>query len=220
MTDTTATIQRASVVTFLRGLLGVRQLRLATGIVLFTFLISHFTNHAMGNISLDAMEEALNTHHRIWGEQPGKAIFYICALVHAALGIWMLYERRQFRYGATEATQLVLGLSIPALLIAHIADARLAYDLFGNEKYYSQLFAFYTNSRPYMIGVQYLVNVRAPEYRMDSLADLNSMPITATQPGTEAGQLLTNLASYRRTNSSPIYSHYNALLSTGTTARR
>ncbi|MEA3211463.1 MAG: hypothetical protein QOE70_4520 [Chthoniobacter sp.] len=61
------------------------------------------------------------------------------------------------------------------------------------------------------IGVQYLVNVRAPEYRMDSLADLKSMPITATQPGTEAGQLLTNLASVRRTSSSPIYSHYNVM---------
>ena len=67
----------------------------------------------------------------------------------------MLYERRQFRYGATEATQLVLGLSIPALIIAHIADARLAYDLYGNEKYYSQLFALYTTSRTYMAWVQY-----------------------------------------------------------------
>ena len=61
------------------------------------------------------------------------------------------------------------------------------------------------------IGVQYLVNVRAPEYRMESLADLNSMPITATSSGNEAGQLLTNLASFRRTNSSPIYSHYNVM---------
>ena len=59
------------------------------------------------------------------------------------------------------------------------------------------------------IGVQYLVNVRAPEYRMDSLADLQSMPITANQPGISSGQLLTNLATFRRTNSSPIYSHYN-----------
>jgi len=61
------------------------------------------------------------------------------------------------------------------------------------------------------IGVQYLVNIRAPEYRMESLADLQSMPITATASGTEAGQLLTNLASIRRTNSSPIYSHYNVM---------
>jgi adenylate cyclase len=161
MTDTAATIQPAKFTALLRGMLGVRQLRLATGIVLFAFLISHFLNHAMGNISLDAMEEALNTHHNFWQGQPVKAIFYLSALVHTALGIWMLYERRQFRYGAAEATQLVLGLSIPALIIAHVADARLAYDLFGNEKYYSQLFAFYTMSRPYMMLIQYLVLIVA-----------------------------------------------------------
>src|SRR5687767_13894387 len=144
MTDTAATIQPAKLTTLLRGALGVRQLRLATGIVLFAFLISHFVNHACGNISYDAMEEALNTHHNFWQGQPVTANFYLSALVHTALRIWMLYERRQFRYGATEATQLVLGLSIPALIIAHVADARLAYDLYGNEKYYGQLFAFYT----------------------------------------------------------------------------
>ncbi|MDB6077549.1 MAG: cation/multidrug efflux pump, partial [Akkermansiaceae bacterium] len=61
------------------------------------------------------------------------------------------------------------------------------------------------------IGVQYVVNVRTPEYRMESLSDLNSMPITANIPGSDggAGQLLTNLASLKRTVSSPIYSHYN-----------
>ncbi len=61
------------------------------------------------------------------------------------------------------------------------------------------------------IGVQYLVNVRAPEYRMESLSDLQSMPITANQPGIGNGQLLTNLATFKRTNSSPIYSHYNVM---------
>lgn len=161
MTDTAATIQPARLTALLRGAFGVRQLRLATGIVLFAFLISHFLNHAVGNISLDAMENALSTHNQFWAGQPVRAIFYLSALVHTALGIWMLYERRQFRYGATEATQLVLGLSIPALIVAHVADARLAYDLFGNEKYYAQLFAFYTVTRPYMIPLQYLVLVVA-----------------------------------------------------------
>lgn len=158
MTDTAATIQPARLTTLVRGMFGVRQLRLVTGIVLFSFLVSHFLNHAMGNISLGAMEDALNTHHNFWRQQPVvRAAFYLSALIHMALGIWMLYERRQFRYGLTEATQLVLGLSIPALVVAHVADARLAYELFGNEKYYSQLFALYTTSRPYMAWVQYLV---------------------------------------------------------------
>jgi multidrug efflux pump subunit AcrB len=61
------------------------------------------------------------------------------------------------------------------------------------------------------IGVQYLLNIRAPEYRMTSLSDLNSMPVTAGIPGTGNEQLLANVASFSRTNSQPIYSHYNVM---------
>jgi multidrug efflux pump subunit AcrB len=60
-------------------------------------------------------------------------------------------------------------------------------------------------------GVQYLVNVRAPEYRVASLDALQSLPVSASTPGAANGQLLTNLASFKRTNSQPIYSHYNIL---------
>jgi len=60
-------------------------------------------------------------------------------------------------------------------------------------------------------GVQYLVSVRAPEYRVASLNSLQSLPVSAGQPGAANGQLLTNLASFTRTNSQPIYSHYNIL---------
>jgi len=60
-------------------------------------------------------------------------------------------------------------------------------------------------------GVQYLVNVRAPEYRLASLDALQSLPVSASQPGAANGQLLTNLGSFTRTNSQPIYSHYNIL---------
>jgi multidrug efflux pump subunit AcrB len=61
------------------------------------------------------------------------------------------------------------------------------------------------------VGVQYLLNVRVPEYRMTSLSDLNSIALTAGAPGTGNEQLLANLASFTRTNSQPIYSHYNLL---------
>ena len=37
--------------TWLRGI-GVRQVRLACGLVLFTYIFSHFFNHALGNVSL------------------------------------------------------------------------------------------------------------------------------------------------------------------------
>ena len=59
------------------------------------------------------------------------------------------------------------------------------------------------------LGIQYLLNVRAPEYRMSSLTDLNSMPVSASQPGAGNGQLLSNLATFKRATGPPIFSHYN-----------
>src|SRR2546423_1106130 len=61
------------------------------------------------------------------------------------------------------------------------------------------------------IGVQYLLNIRAPEYRMTSLSDLNSMPVSAGIPGSGNEQLLANVASYSRNSSQAIYSHYNVM---------
>jgi len=61
-------------------------------------------------------------------------------------------------------------------------------------------------------GVQYLVNIRAPEYRLESLAELQSVPITApATPGAGNGQVLANVASISRMPSQSIYSHYNIL---------
>jgi len=58
-------------------------------------------------------------------------------------------------------------------------------------------------------GVQYLVNVRAPEHVMDSVPALTSIPISASDPGEGNAQVLANLATFSRTNSQPVFSHYN-----------
>jgi multidrug efflux pump subunit AcrB len=60
-------------------------------------------------------------------------------------------------------------------------------------------------------GIQYLVNIRVPEHRIDSLSALNSIPVNASQPGQGDVQLLANLASFRRTTGPPVISHYNIM---------
>ncbi len=59
------------------------------------------------------------------------------------------------------------------------------------------------------IGIQYLLNVRAPEHAMGSLASLDAIPISASVAGLGDGQLLGNLATIVRTNGLPVVSHYN-----------
>jgi multidrug efflux pump subunit AcrB len=61
------------------------------------------------------------------------------------------------------------------------------------------------------IGIQYLINVRAPEYVMNSVEQLNAMPISAAVPGGSGAQILANLATIRRVNVPPVVSHYDIL---------
>src|SRR3981189_2995886 len=141
---------------FIRGI-SVRQVRLACGLVLFAYLISHFLNHALGNISMDALAAGVYYHVAFWQFPPVGIVFYASALVHTGLGIWALWERRQFSWKAIEPLQLVLGLSIPALIITHIVGVRLGQTLFGHEKLYPQVFFAYWIVWPPKMWLMYAV---------------------------------------------------------------
>ena len=56
-------------------------------------------------------------------------------------------------------------------------------------------------------GVSYAVVAQTPQYRMDSLADLQSLPVTSSTTG--ARQILGALATFKRTASPAVVSHYN-----------
>jgi adenylate cyclase len=137
-----AEFSRAQLAAFVRGI-SLRQIRLASGMVLFAYLVSHFLNHALGNISMEALAIGVHWHILFWQFPPVGIVFYACCLVHTALGIWALYQRRQFHWKAIEPLQLVLGLSIPALIITHIVGVRIGHALYGHEKLYPQVFFAY-----------------------------------------------------------------------------
>ena len=61
------------------------------------------------------------------------------------------------------------------------------------------------------VGVQYLINVRAPEYVMDSIQELKALPMSVNQGATGSAQILENLAQVDRVNIPPVVSHYNVL---------
>jgi adenylate cyclase len=125
----------------------LRQIRLATGLVLFVYATLHFANHALGNISIDAMESGLVLQRLIWQSLPGAVILYLSLLTHMSLGFWALYARRRFRWTRLEASQLVLGLTIPFLLATHVIGTRVAMTQFGIEKGYAQeLVGFWVTS--------------------------------------------------------------------------
>jgi adenylate cyclase len=132
------TLLRDELARDIRGI-GVRQIRLVCGLVLFAYLISHFLNHALGNISSNALAAGVYYHTLFWRFLPVAILLYTAAAVHAGLGLWALYQRREFRWKAVEPLQLVLGLSIPALVVAHVVGVRLSYTLFGHDRLYPQV---------------------------------------------------------------------------------
>jgi len=151
-----ATSSREQITTFVRGI-SLRQVRLVSGMVLFAYLVSHFLNHALGNVSMEALAGGVYLHTSFWQFLPVAILFYAACLVHTGLGIWALYERRQFRWKAIEPLQLVLGLSVPMLVIAHIIGVRLGQTLYGHEKLYPQVLFLYWVSAPYRIWLMLAV---------------------------------------------------------------
>jgi adenylate cyclase len=124
--------------------LGIRTLRLVTGLTLFAYVGTHLLNHSLGNISIPAMEAGLLIQKWIWQGILGTAALYVALSTHYCLGLWAFYERRHFGWTRTEVTQLALGLCIPFLLMNHLLGTRIALAQFGLEKGYAQeLYSFW-----------------------------------------------------------------------------
>ncbi len=115
-----------------------RRLRLASGLVLFAYVATHLIDHALGNVSIAAIDAMLLAQKWLWQGPVGTVALYGALLVHGGLGLWSLYTRRYVGWTGIEVAQLVLGLLIPPMLANHVAVTRLTLTLFGNDKTYVQ----------------------------------------------------------------------------------
>ena len=115
----------------------VRQIRLWTGLVLFTYLTTHFLNHALGLVSLEAMAAGQEWFVLVWRSLPGTIALYGAFGIHNLLALWALYRRRTLRMPAWEASQLTLGLLVPPLLVWHVVATRLAHEVAGTQTSYT-----------------------------------------------------------------------------------
>lgn len=133
---------------------GPNKIRLISGLTLFTYVGCHLTNHALGNLSVGAMEAGLLVQKFIWQGVIGTAALYLALTAHFFLGLWALYQRRHYGWRRAEVAQLILGLSIPFLLAHHLIVTRVDYSLFGTVKGYSQeLYSFWV-AAPFWGAVQ------------------------------------------------------------------
>ena len=124
------------------------RLRLWSGCVLFTYVTTHLVNHALGLVSLDAMEVGRFWFLALWRHPLGAVALYSAFLIHIAMALWSIYRRRTWRMPAWEATQLSLGLTIPALLARHVVGTRMANLLYGQVDPYARVALSLWHFRP------------------------------------------------------------------------
>ena len=65
--------------------ISARDLRLYTGLVIAVFITSHLINHALGLISINAMENYRKAHGAIWQSPPGVVALYGSIIIHFLL---------------------------------------------------------------------------------------------------------------------------------------
>ena len=121
------------------GPIRLREVRLASGLVLGAFLLTHFGNHALGLVSVEAMEQGREWFEGLWRNPLGTILLYGSLLLHFALALEALYRRHTLRMPLQEAAQLALGLSIPFLIIPHVVGTRIELLLTGREVGYPDM---------------------------------------------------------------------------------
>jgi adenylate cyclase len=117
----------------------MRSLRLVTGLVVASFVVGHFLNHALGVVSIDAMDRLRVMLSAWWRSPPGGIVLYGSLLTHFALALISLYRRTTLRMPFWEAAQLVLGLCVPPLLIGHVVGTRFNWWLLGHTVGYERV---------------------------------------------------------------------------------
>jgi adenylate cyclase len=130
----------------------VRRIRLWSGLVLFSFVLTHFLNHALGIHSLEWLEAGRAVFVAFWRSIPATIVFYSALFLHVFLIFWLLYQRRSLIMAPWEFWQMLLGFTIPPLLVLHILGTRFVHEVFGiQDSYLAQLLIFFVFSPDYWI---------------------------------------------------------------------
>jgi adenylate cyclase len=110
---------------------------LGQGLWLLLFAATHLANHALGLISLAAVEAGRQVFLAFWRLPPVEASLLAALLLHAAFGLAKLWQRRTLRLSLAEAAQLAFALSIPVYLTGHVLGTGWLHRCCGVEDSYT-----------------------------------------------------------------------------------
>ena len=125
---------------------GAQRVRLGSGLILFAFATTHFINHALGLVSLEAMTAFDGWRTALVRSIPGTAVLVLALAVHVGSALQKLVARRTLKLPPWELWQIGLGLAIPFFLLPHIVNTRISAEWFGiNTSYGYELARIWPN---------------------------------------------------------------------------
>jgi len=132
-----------------------RNLRMGSGLILFTYIGAHLLNHVLGLISLDVAEAGMGIAVDVWYSVIGTVLLYGAAAIHFMMALWAVYERRTFFLPPAELIRIALGFTLPILLIGHAASTRIAYEVLELSSDYSRVVSnlWATGSQGWQLGL-------------------------------------------------------------------
>jgi len=137
---------------------------------MLAYVTTHFVNHSLGLVSVQLMDRALTVIYLYWASPLGGLLLYGAFAIHYSLALRALWLRRSLKMPFAEATQLVLGFSIPFFLTDHVLQTRVADTFYGADYgYYSTVLYAYFVANPLRGGLQLTVLVIAWVHAMIGL---------------------------------------------------
>jgi adenylate cyclase len=193
----------------------IGRIRLASGLVMLAYITMHLLNHALGLVSIAAMGWTLNwVFFPFWSTPPMRTALYGAFLVHYALALWALWQRKTLRVRGSELTQLVLGFLIPVLLARHVVGTRVSDSFFGTDisyyrwelwrlfvvapiRGYFQLLVLVIAWSHAMLGLHFWLRIRPwyARYRAAALLAAVLVPVLSVLGAVEAGRQVAVLAA-------------------------
>jgi adenylate cyclase len=129
---------------------------------MFAYLISHFTNHMLGLVSLDAMEAGLRFVYPFWSNRLVSLALYGAFAAHFGLALWALWQRRTLRMPIVMGVQYLLGFTVPLLALQHVTLTRIAESFYGADRgYYTNVIVGLWHTHPHNGILQALLLVIA-----------------------------------------------------------
>ncbi len=128
--------------------------RLISGLVLLSFVLCHLVSHIFLIVSLPVADEVLGHLMMFWWTGIGTCLLATALAVHVLNALWSIFIRRYLRLPVWELAQLILGLSIPPLIMLHVVGTKISDHFLGTASGYHSVLAHHWVVAPWLVYLQ------------------------------------------------------------------